>query len=379
MSESYPTPKQQKVIWRALTALAWSVWVALLLLGGWIATQLLALLYPVLLPLGCAAIVAFILDPVLSVLERWRWSRATALLVLLVLVGLVGVLLLLVIVPPLLSQSIELVTELPEKMSKLQTFVEGFFGQHPALQEWVNSHWPQVQSDLPAKVWSNWHRVWGPVAQIFSWFGLALGFLFVPLYVYYFLLEKETIATQWSHYVPLKQSPWRDEVVVVVTEINKYLIVFFRGQVLVGLGIGVLTSLGLVLIGLPYALLIGLVAGTLSVIPYLGVVSSLVPALGLSLIHVGGWSMPLLVLGVFAVVQFIEGFVLSPWILGDRTGLHPLAIIVGILVWSLILPGLLGPILAVPLTATLRVLMHRYVWLKVVEPTDQSDLATSSK
>jgi predicted PurR-regulated permease PerM len=106
-----------------------------------------------------------------------------------------------------------------------------------------------------------------------------------------------------------------------------------------------------------------LIAGTLSIVPYLGVVSSLVPALLVAYSQTNGnWGYVLLTAGVFCVVQLCEGMFISPKIMGDRTGLHPLTIIVSILVWSILLGGLLGAILAVPLTATLKVLLNRYVW-----------------
>jgi predicted PurR-regulated permease PerM len=159
----------------------------------------------------------------------------------------------------------------------------------------------------------------------------------------------------------------RDEVILVLSEINKYLVVFFRGQVLIGACIGTLTAFGLTVIGLKYGLLLGLMCGALSLIPYLGVVSSLLPSLVVAWTQTGSWKLPVLVLGVFAIVQACEGLFISPKILGDKTGLHPLTIILAILLWSLVLPGLLGAILAVPLTATLRVLMHRYVWIQATE------------
>src|SRR5205085_6400062 len=117
-----------------------------------------------------------------------------------------------------------------------------------------------------------------------------------------------------------------------------------------------------VLIGLNYSLLIGMVAGLLSIVPFLGVVISIVPALLLALVQFGDWLHPALVLGVFATVQFLEGFFISPKIMGDRVGLHPLTIILAVMVGTTMMGGIIGGILAIPLTAALRVLMFRYVW-----------------
>ena len=109
-------------------------------------------------------------------------------------------------------------------------------------------------------------------------------------------------------------------------------------------------------------MLLGVVAGTLSVIPYLGAILTIVPSMILAAVHFHDWLHPLLVVGVFALVEIIDGFVISPKILGDRVGLHPLTIIIALMVGTSLLGGVLGGVLAIPLTAALRVVMFRYVW-----------------
>jgi predicted PurR-regulated permease PerM len=115
-------------------------------------------------------------------------------------------------------------------------------------------------------------------------------------------------------------------------------------------------------IGLPYAVLIGAMAIVLTMIPFLGAIVTCVAALLIALVTYGDWLHPLLVLAVFAVVQTLEGLVISPKIMGDRVGLHPVTIIISVMVGTTLLGGLLGGILAIPLTAALRVVMFRYVW-----------------
>ena len=140
------------------------------------------------------------------------------------------------------------------------------------------------------------------------------------------------------------------------------LMVFFRGQVLVALCDGVLLTVGFLMLGLNYAVLLGFVAGLLSIVPYLGIMLSLIPALALAAIQFGDWWHPALVLVIFGLVQTLEGLVISPKIIGDRVGLHPLTIIIAVMVGTTLLGGLLGGVLAIPLTAALRVIMFRYVW-----------------
>jgi predicted PurR-regulated permease PerM len=362
----HPTENQRRLLWTAAASFAVAGLAGLLALTVWLMVQFLSILYPVLLPLGFAGIIAFILDPVVTVFEKRGWRRSTSILTVAAVLTLFTIALGIYVIPPLISQTLLFFENFPQTFDRAQNSVTTYFANHPELSTWINHQASALREAVPGWISRNVAEIWKPLQQFFNWIGLALGFLLVPLYVYYFLLEKKAIKRDWKKYLPLHHSPWRDEIVVVLSEINKYLIVFFRGQVLVGLCIGILTALGLGVIGLPYALLIGLIAGVLSIIPYLGVISSLVPALLIAAFSSQSWNLFLGVLVVFAVVQFLEGMVISPRILGNRTGLHPMTIMVSILVWSLFLPGLIGPIFAVPLTATLRVLMYRYVWLKAL-------------
>jgi predicted PurR-regulated permease PerM len=109
-------------------------------------------------------------------------------------------------------------------------------------------------------------------------------------------------------------------------------------------------------------------AGVLSIIPYLGAILTIVPSVLLAAIQFKDWLHPLLVVAIFVVVQMTEGLVISPKIMGDRVGLHPMTIIVAVLVGTTLMGGILGGVLAIPLTAALRVLMFRYVWKKRSSP-----------
>ncbi len=184
----------------------------------------------------------------------------------------------------------------------------------------------------------------------------------IPIYAFYFLAEKHGIKSKWSDYLPVTDSRFKDELVFVLESINNYLIAFFRGQVLVAISDGVLYGAGFLMIGLHYGILIGVMAMVLTMIPFLGAIVTCATALILAIVQFGDWQHPLLVLGVFAVVQTLEGLVISPKIMGGRVGLHPVTIIVAVMAGTTLLGGLLGGILAIPLTAALRVVMFRYVW-----------------
>jgi len=193
-------------------------------------------------------------------------------------------------------------------------------------------------------------------------FGIIAGLALIPIYLFYFLLEKRGITDNWTAYLPVADSRFKEELVFVLRSINDYLVAFFRGQVLVAVCDGVLYGVGFTLIGLPYAVVIGAVAMVLTVIPFLGAIVTCASALLVALLRFGDWQHPLAVVLVFAVVQGIEGYVLQPRILGHRVGLHPMIIIIAIITGTTLLGGILGGLLAIPLAAALRVMMFRYVW-----------------
>lgn len=229
---------------------------------------------------------------------------------------------------------------------------------------------PFSQTNLGVWLSQNWRTIWetgktwlnASAGKIFGFVGYALGFLLVPVYLFFFLKETATIKRRWSHFVPLKESNFKREVVATLTEMNDYLIAFFRGQVLVSIIDGVLTGILLWIIGLPYAFVIGMALAILGVMPFIGFLLTLIPALLIAAAESQSWQYPLLVFGIFFIVQQIDGIFIQPKIIGDKVGLHAMTIIFSIFFWSLILGGFLGALLAVPLTASVKVLFTRYIW-----------------
>ena len=201
-------------------------------------------------------------------------------------------------------------------------------------------------------------------SKVLSIFGIFAGLALIPVYAFYFLLEKRGITKNWTSYLPLRDSHLKDELAFALNAVNDQLIAFFRGQVLVAMCDAVLYTVGFLAIGLNYAFLLGFVAVFLTMIPFIGAFVVVSSALVLAFVQYGDLLHPALVLGVFAIVQFLEGFVIQPKIMGDRMRLHPLAIIIAVMAGTSLLGGLLGGILAIPLAAALRVLMFRYVWKK---------------
>ncbi len=249
------------------------------------------------------------------------------------------------------------------------------------LQQFITGDW--VRTTLPAVIRNTWRFVSSSVGGFLGVFGFLLSMVIVPIYLYYFLIESTNIAKSWGDYLPLRASTFKDEVIAALEEINGYLIAFFRGQLVVSLINGTATGLLLVIVGLDFGLLIGLLLCLLGLIPYLGIILCWIPAVIIASVQGGAgtwvpgdpwWVFPLVVTAIFTIVQQIDGLWITPKIVGESVGLHPMTVICSVFVWSLLMGGLLGAILAVPMTATLKVLLRRYIWERRRRAEESSSL-----
>src|SRR2546421_8762266 len=220
---------------------------------------------------------------------------------------------------------------------------------------------PNLQRYLPTLAEKIWNIVKQSIGGFLGVTGFLLSLIMVPIYLFFLLKERPRIEKRWKDYLPLRASPLKDEIAAALSEINNYVIAYFRGQLLVCLVDGTLIGSILTLFGLNFAPLIGLLVIILTMIPYIGIVICWIPAVLIAAFQFGGWY-PLWVTIIFIVVQNLEGMFYAPRIVGKSVGLHPMTVIVSIFVWGLLIGGLLGPMLAVPLTATIKVLLTRYVW-----------------
>ena len=230
------------------------------------------------------------------------------------------------------------------------------------IQEWVQKQLPNLERQLPYLSEKIWTLLKQSIGGFLGVTGFLLSLVMVPIYLFFLLKESPAIERRWREYLPLRNSPLKDEVAAVLSQINNYIIAYFRGQLLVCLIDGVLIGTALYCVGLNFAPLIGLLVVVLTMIPYVGIILCWVPAVLIAAAQWGDWWHPLLVTVVFIVVQNLEAIFVAPRIVGNSVGLHPMTVIVSIFVWGLLIGGLLGPILAVPLTATAKVLLARYVW-----------------
>lgn len=221
---------------------------------------------------------------------------------------------------------------------------------------------PNLERYLPTLAEKLWQIVQKSIGGFLGITGFLLSLIMVPIYLFFLLKERPRIEAHWKDYLPMRPSPLKDEIADALLEINSYIIAYFRGQLLVCLVDGTLIGSILTLYGLNFAPLIGLLVVILTMIPYIGIVICWVPAVLIAAFQFGDWTHPIVVTIIFIVVQNLEGMFYAPKIVGQSVGLHPMTVIVSIFVWGLLIGGLLGPILAVPLTATIKVLLTRYVW-----------------
>ena len=371
-----PSLDQKRILWTALTGVSVAVLLAVSVLAFMAFLQLLSWSYPILLPLGLAVLVALVCKPVVDFLEARGLPRMPSTLAVCVLLVAIFIIFWAFILPPIYNETKSLVHGMPGMIENANGQLIAQAKDMPQVQDWLNVNLPIFQQDLPKYTAAAIGHILAPVG---SAFGFILGFGFVPIYVFYFIADQDHLARHWHEFVPFRPGRLRDEAIGVTTEFSQVLVNYLRGQIIVAAVNGLLTFMGLWIIGVPYSLVLGIVAGALSIVPFLGIIASILPAIILGFISAGddktmmlwlpqnSWILikPLLVLVVFALVQMSESMFVSPRVQSHSTGLHPLVIILGILIWSMLLPGLLGPIVAVPLTCAVVVLLRRYVWRDV--------------
>ena len=309
----------------------------------------------VLTPFFIAFALAYLLDPVTDRLESFKISRTFAVLVLMAgvfsLVTGIGLL----IFPLLKLQAEHLVSNLPNYIAIIQEWMYpllGVVGEPEKIQGILNRELLKV-GELPLKVISSITSIlWGSVAGLFSFILLLANLVIIPVVMFYLLRDYDLINKKMLSFVPARS---REQVLSLIKEIDGVLAGFVRGQLMVGLIMAGLYSIGLFFCGTPMSLFIGLLAGLASLVPYLGLVFGFVPAAILTFMQTQDWVLVFGVVGVFAVVQGLEGMIITPRIVGEKIGLHPVAIILAVLLGAEFF-GLVGVIVSVPVAAALNVL-----------------------
>jgi predicted PurR-regulated permease PerM len=330
-------------------------WLILLFVVG----AIVYLLSPVLMPFVAAALFAYLADPVVDRLERWMGrSLAVSLVFLVVIVIMVVIVLLLV---PFIERQIgSFLTQLPIWVDWFQTratpWLEARFGISPDILD--------TQKILDA-LRENWKEAGGFAATLLARVsksgmavvGWALNLVMIPVVAFYLLRDWDVLVARIASLIPRSVAP---VVTRLARESDDVLGAFLRGQLSVMVALGAFYGVGLWMVGISVGPLIGMVAGLISFVPYLGAITGVVMGVIAALVQYQDWTHVLLVLGVFAVGQTLEGYVLVPRLVGEKIGLHPVAVIFAVLAGGELF-GFLGVLLALPV-ASVVVVVLRYVY-----------------
>jgi predicted PurR-regulated permease PerM len=315
------------------------------------------LLAPVLMPFAVAAMLAYLGDPLADRLERFGLSRnwAATIVFTVLLLAVVGVLLLLI---PLIARQVE---NLVENLPRYGEWAQGT--AWPLLQARLHLDPRMFDSDrLLAAIKAHLGSI-GDIATTVlgkvSRSGLGVvqwlaNLVLIPVVAFYLLRDWDRLVATIDRMLPRSVEP---TIAYLARESNQVLGAFVRGQLLVMLALGVFYGTGLGVVGLTVGPLIGMVAGLLSFVPYLGFIVGFIAAIIAVLVQYGDWTHVLLVCGVFAVGQLLEGYVLVPKLVGDKIGLHPVAVIFAVLAGGSLF-GFLGVLLALPAASVIMVLLR---------------------
>ena len=333
---------------------------------------LLGYLSEVLIPFALALILAYLMNPLVVLLERLIPNRVAAVILSLVLV-LLGLGLLAWLVVPLIGAEIghmsrilsdllgnsKLAQAAAQRLPKDLWLALKDLAARPEIKEWFSSGdlWSLAAKAAREVLPGVWGFLAGAVNLVLGVFGLAV----VGLYTVFLLVDFQRVRRSWSELLP---PSWKEPVLEFVEEAGEALGRYFRGQALVASLVGVLFAVGFALIGLPLGIILGLFVGLLNMVPYLQIIG-LIPAFGLALIQAletGGnfWLALGLVGGVFVVVQAIQDIILTPRIMGRATGFSPAVILLSLSIWGKLL-GFLGLVIALPLTYILLAYYRRLV------------------
>jgi predicted PurR-regulated permease PerM len=310
----------------------------------------------VLTPFFVALTLAYLLDPVVQGLERLRLPRGAACI--LVLLGVVGIItaLMLVIYPAVSVELETLISEIPHYLATLQEWLTPLIKRvsqmDPARISGLLQEILQRFEGLPLQILRTLSGlVVSTLATLGGILSLALNVFVIPVATFYFLRDFSRMREAFPTFLPVSYRQW---VMAKLAEIDRLLSSFVHGQLMVALILMVLYSIGLTIVGTPSSFMFGILTGTANIVPFMGLIVGFLPATLLTFLRYYDWQHPVGVVAVFAAVQLIEGNLVTPKIVGERLGLHPVVVLLAVLVGGEIF-GFLGILLAVPTTAVIKV------------------------
>ncbi len=322
-----------------------------------VAIVVLWLLRGILLPFVAGIAIAYFLNPIVERLARLGVGRTPSSLLIVGMFVMLIVIFLLVVLPLLSSQLFEFIQNMPSYVTRLQGLVTD------ENREWINHFFgdrlPDVQRSLSDVMSQGVAYLLGLLTSIWSG-GQALVSVFAlmvvtPVVVFYVMCDWDHMLQTVDSWIPVHQKP-------VVQDLGRKMDLavagFIRGQALVCLILGSFYAISLSMAGLNFGLLIGIVSGLITFIPYVGSLTGLVLAMGVAIVQFfPDWTMIGIILGIFVTGQTVEGYILSPKLVGDSIGVHPVWLMFSLFAFGYLF-GFVGLLLAVPLTAAVGVLVR---------------------
>jgi predicted PurR-regulated permease PerM len=317
---------------------------------------LIIVLREVLLPFVMGMAIAYFLDPVADRLQKWGLSRALAATVLTIVFLLVVAALLTALAPILVSQVESFVSRLPHYMDQMRGRAQDILAlvQARLSPEDVT----RLQDALGGFAGGAVAWLGGVAKQVWSGGLVAINILsllvITPIVTFYLLRDWDLIVKRLDGWLPRRH---RATIREQLAEIDKTLAGFARGQAIVCLGLGIYYGMGLTLVGLEFGLIVGLGTGFISFVPYFGMLTGLAVGMGLAFAQFDAWLPIVLVAATFTVGQVVEGNFVTPKLVGDQIGLHPVWMIFALLAGGALF-GFMGVLLSIPVAATIGVLMR---------------------
>ncbi|WP_432698707.1 AI-2E family transporter [Marinobacterium sp. YM272] len=328
-----------------------------LLITTLVAGVLVYLLAPILSPFLVGALLAYLTDPIADRLEARGMGRTLAVVVVFVALTLLMVVSILLLIPQLSEQIQTMIRQIPVVLDLLHNRVLPWIEKtldvnvsRPDIEfvrEWIREHWQQT-GNLAAQLMGGLTRSGLAVA---AW---AANLVLIPVVTFYLLRDWDLMMEKIQRLLPRNLEP---RVTLWARECDEVLGAFIKGQLLVMLALGIIYALGLWVVGLDLALLIGMLAGLASIVPYMGFFVGIVVAVVAAYVQFQDPLVLLWVGVVFGIGQALEGMVLTPLLVGDRIGLHPVAVIFAIMAGGQLF-GFVGVLLALPVAAVIMVLLR---------------------
>ncbi len=337
----------------------------ILFLGGLVALVALLIVFrKIFLPLLLGLLVAYLLDPAVSWFERRRRSRLFGVVMITAALIVVLVLVALFLIPALGNQLERLADRLPEYQKQMRSQLEPLFARlearYPAeIEDFQSRLVESIRENFPKLAGSIGRAAKGVFSNLFGFILALLNLVFVPVFAFYLLVDLPKLKRALLGLVPVT---YKDVVIARVGEVDRAISSFVRGQLVIAIILAVINSVGLLILDVPFGLGIGLIAGLANMIPYMGLVVGLLPALVLAWAEHQEVARLIGVVAVFAGAQALEGMVLSPRILGKSVNLHPVWVLLAIIAGGSFF-GFVGMLAAVPVAASIQVFSKH--WLEV--------------